>query len=74
MRKRPIDHKIAGRLTCRVAEWSAATGIGKSKTYELIDEGRLETRHVDGITLIVVASGLRLLGLDRPVLNSQPPE
>ncbi|WP_298020763.1 excisionase [uncultured Parasphingopyxis sp.] len=51
---------MAEPLAYRIAElpW------GKSKTYELIGAGRLETRKVDGVTLITARSVRALLDLD----------
>lgn len=39
-------------------------GIGRTKTYALINDGRIETRKIDGRTLIVDASVKRLFELE----------
>lgn len=36
-----------------IPEWCADTGIGRSKTYELIAEGAIETRKCGKRTLVV---------------------
>ena len=49
------------RLSCTIAEACAATGIGRTKIYEALSDGRLESVKVDNRRLIIVASLLRLL-------------
>lgn len=39
-------------------------GVGRTKTYELINSGRIETRLIDGRRLIVDASVKRLFQLE----------
>ena len=49
------------RLSCTIAEACAATGIGRTKIYEALSDGRLESVKVDNRRLVLVASLLRLL-------------
>jgi hypothetical protein len=53
------------KLTAGIAETCAVTGFGRSTICELIADGTLESRKVNGRRLIVVVSVLKLLGLDR---------
>lgn len=53
------------RPSCTVEEASEAGGIGRTKRYELIAEGRLETFLIGRRRLIRVPSLLRLLELDQ---------
>lgn len=50
----------SGRLAYTIAEAVRASGIGRTKLYELIREGRLEARKAGGRTLIP-ADALRAL-------------
>jgi excisionase family DNA binding protein len=43
------------RLTVRIREACRMTGIGRTKIYELIQEGEIETIKVGAMTLIPVA-------------------
>jgi excisionase family DNA binding protein len=52
------------RLTCSVGEAAKATSLSKSKIYELLAEGRLQSVHVDKRNLIRVPSLLQLIGTD----------
>jgi hypothetical protein len=52
---------FAERVTCTVADACAASGLGRTKIYECIGDGRLESTKVDNRTLISVPSLLRLL-------------
>ncbi len=47
--------------TLRVKTFMERYGFGKTKTYEMINSGRLETVKVDGTRLIKVASVRALL-------------
>jgi predicted DNA-binding transcriptional regulator AlpA len=49
------------RPTCIVAEACKASGLGRSKLYELMDEGRPHSVKLDKRRLIVVPSLLDLL-------------
>jgi hypothetical protein len=54
------------RLTCTVREACQVSSWGHNKIFELINDGRLESRKIDGRRMIVIASLLQLLGLDQP--------
>jgi excisionase family DNA binding protein len=49
------------RLTCTVAEACEVTGIGRTKLYELIGDGRLDTTTIGRRRLVLVRSLLSLL-------------
>ena len=48
------------RLTCSVKDAMMATGIGKTKLYELIGDGVVNTVKVGGKRLVVIESLKRL--------------
>lgn len=48
------------RITCTVPDALQATGIGRTKLYDLIGKGLVETTKVGTRTLVVVASLKRL--------------
>jgi excisionase family DNA binding protein len=50
------------RPTCTVAEACSAVGFGKTKLYELIDGGEVDSIRIGRRRLIRVPSLLRLLG------------
>jgi hypothetical protein len=60
--KRRIDIPFKDRLTCSVGEAATATSLSRAKIYMLINEGRLQSVHVDKRNLISVPSLLQLLG------------
>jgi excisionase family DNA binding protein len=49
------------RLACTIAEACEATGLGRTKLYELMGEGHLETTTVGRRRLVLVRSLRRLL-------------
>jgi hypothetical protein len=49
------------RLSCTIPEACAATGLGRTKLYEEISAGRVQTRKFGTRTLIVVASLVALI-------------
>jgi excisionase family DNA binding protein len=51
-------------MTVRVPEACRLTGIGRSKLYELIKDGKIRTVKVGAITLIPVRSLADFLGLE----------
>jgi excisionase family DNA binding protein len=53
------------RASCTVAQAIEATGIGRTKIYEAIADGRLKSTKFDKRRLIVVASLLALVGVDQ---------
>jgi len=57
----PVPIPIPERFAIPIPEAGQYGGWGRSKTYELIEDGRLETIKIDGKRLVVVASLLRLL-------------
>jgi excisionase family DNA binding protein len=52
---------FAERLTCTITEACEAVGLGRTKLYELIDEGRLASITIGRRRLVVVRSLLKLL-------------
>jgi excisionase family DNA binding protein len=50
------------RVTCTVAEACEASGLGRTKIFEAISDGRLSTTKLDGRRLVYVASLLSMLG------------
>jgi excisionase family DNA binding protein len=55
---------FAQRLTCTVAEASEVTGLGRTKIYELIAEGRVSTTTIGRRRLIIIQSLLALVGIN----------
>lgn len=55
---------FAQKLTCTINEACDATGLGRTKLYELIGEGHLTTTTVGRRRLVVVRSLLSLLEPD----------
>jgi len=53
---------FAQRLACTVAEACEATGLGRTKLYELMGEGKLDTTTVGRRRLVMVHALLTLLG------------
>ncbi len=49
------------RLTCTVPEACEVSGLGRTKLYELIGKGRLDTRTIGRRRLVVVSSLTGLL-------------
>lgn len=54
------------RLTCTVAEACSATGIGKTKLYELMGGGQIATKTVGRRRLVLVRSLIGLVGDGNP--------
>jgi excisionase family DNA binding protein len=52
---------FAQRLTCTIAEACEATGLGRTKFYELIGDGLLATTTVGRRRLVLVRSLLSLI-------------
>jgi hypothetical protein len=59
------------RLSCTIPEACAATGLGRTKMYEEIGAGRVQTRKFGTRTLIVVDSLVALI--DPAPVNSAAP-
>lgn len=56
-----MANEQAAAETVRVKTFMQRYGFGKTKTYEMINSGRLETIKIDGTRLIKVASVRALL-------------
>lgn len=56
---------FALRLTCTIAEACEASGLGRTKLYELIGDGRLLTTTVGRRRLVIIQSLVTLLDLPR---------
>jgi excisionase family DNA binding protein len=59
---------FAQRLSCTIDEACEATGIGRTKLYEEISAGRVQTTNVGRRRLILVPSLLTMLD---PTVNSE---
>ena len=55
---------FAQRLTCTIAEACEVTGLGRTKFYELIGDGRVTTTTVGRRRLVIVQSLLALVGVN----------
>lgn len=55
---------FAQRLTCTIAEACEVTGLGRTKIYELIGNGRISTTTVGRRRLVVVRSLLALVSVN----------
>ena len=59
---RPTNEiRFADRVSCTVAQACVASGLGKTKIYQAISDGRIETTKIDGRRLVKVSSLLKLL-------------
>jgi hypothetical protein len=47
------EHLPDWKLAYRIDETVAATGIGRTKLYEIIKSGKLETRRAEGMTVVL---------------------
>jgi len=61
----PPDDRSTPPLTVRVREACRLTGIGRSKLYELIKAGEIETIKVGHMTLIPMGSLARFIDAKR---------
>jgi excisionase family DNA binding protein len=59
-RKENDNVTLADRITCTVREACAATSLGRTKLYELIGNGAIDTITIGRRRLIVVSSLLAL--------------
>jgi len=50
------------RITCTISEACQASGLGGTKIYQAISDGRLESVKVDNRRLVRIPSLLKLLG------------
>ena len=55
---------FAARLTCTIADACGASGLGRTKLYELIGNGTVCTTTVGRRRLVLVSSLLRLLQVE----------
>jgi hypothetical protein len=55
------------RISCTIPEASAATGLSRSKLYQEIAVGRIETSKVGGRTLVIVSSLEKLIATGSPL-------
>jgi excisionase family DNA binding protein len=53
--------QFTNRITCTIAEACEASGLGRTKIYEAISDGRLVSTRIDRRRLIIVASLLEML-------------
>jgi hypothetical protein len=67
----PTSIPFRERLSCTIPEACAATGLGRTKLYEQIGAGRVQTRKFGTRTLIVVESLVALI--DPGSANSAAP-
>ena len=61
------------QVTCTVRQFEQHSGLGHTKTCELIKTRRLKTTKVDGRRLIIVASALALLMPADPCSDDRAP-
>jgi hypothetical protein len=54
---------FADRPTCTVVEACQASGLGRTKLYEAMSDGRLESVKIDNRRLVCVPSLLKLLAV-----------
>jgi excisionase family DNA binding protein len=54
---------FAHRVTCTIAQACAATGLGRTKVYQAIADGRLQSVKIDNRRLVKVSSLIKWLGL-----------
>ena len=54
------------RPTCTIKEACSAVGLGRTKLYQLIRDGAIETRHVGRRCLVHIPSLLKHLQMDEP--------
>lgn len=52
-------------ITCTIPEFRRLSGISRSKTYELLDAGELESVHIGARRLVIVASYRRMIERQR---------
>lgn len=72
LKRHPSDFiPFAQRLTCTVAEACEATGLGRTKIYELIRNGRIATTTIGRRRLVVVQSLLSLVGINTSHVNTR---
>jgi excisionase family DNA binding protein len=60
----PSRFPFEQRLTCTISEACEVTGLGRTKFYELIGDGRVATMTVGRRRLVIVQSLFALVGVD----------
>jgi excisionase family DNA binding protein len=65
---------FAQRLTCTVAEACEVTGLGRTKIYELIGDGRVTTTTIGRRRLVIVQSLLALVGVNATPADPVAPD
>jgi excisionase family DNA binding protein len=58
--------RLGERLTCSVAEASKAVGLSRSKLYELMSGGEVQSVTIGRRRLVSVSSLMRLTGTPQP--------
>lgn len=67
-------HEITGKLiTATIGNFCALSNIGRSKVYELLDAGDLESIKIGKRRLILIDSYHRLIDRQRSTSASAPP-
>ncbi|MBN9179373.1 MAG: excisionase family DNA-binding protein [Alphaproteobacteria bacterium] len=69
-----VDHPFRNKVTCTVKEACQATGLGKSKIYELMSSGHLSTTTVGRRRLISATSLLELVSCEPASKSGQADE
>jgi predicted DNA-binding transcriptional regulator AlpA len=72
MQKTFIIIPFAQRISCTIPEACQASGLGRTKIYAAISDGRLKSVKVDKRRLVIVASLVRLLGSTPEISNASP--
>jgi excisionase family DNA binding protein len=61
---------IEGIITATIPEFRRLTGISRSRIYELLDAGEIESVHIGARRLIIVESYRRLIERQRTATGS----
>jgi excisionase family DNA binding protein len=65
-----MDEFFSQRISCTIAEACKATGIGRTRLYEEISAGRIETAKVGRRTLVRVRSLVKLLDPEAMIITN----
>jgi len=65
-----MDEFFSQRISCTIAEACKATGIGRTRLYEEISAGRIETAKVGRRRLVRVRSLVKLLDPEAMIIAS----
>jgi hypothetical protein len=63
---------FAARLSCTINEACQATGLGRTKLYEEIGAGRVETKTIGKRRLVLVRSLVRLIDPGSALVAEEP--